>query len=135
MRAISSLRREFGSSTRSCSALLALRMRVSMSATGSVIMAFFSYQELFVMPGITPWWASSRRQMRQSPNFLNTARGRPHLLQRLYARVLYLDGRAAFAISDFLAKLLLSPFELRLQAAGPGRAAAPRPARRSGRWS
>ena len=30
------------------------------------------------MPGITPWWASSRRQIRQSPNFLNTARGRPH---------------------------------------------------------
>jgi hypothetical protein len=26
------------------------------------------------------------------------------LLQRLYARVLYFDGRAAFAISDFLAK-------------------------------
>jgi hypothetical protein len=35
------------------------------------------------MPGITPWWASSRRQIRQSPNFLNTARGRPHLLQRV----------------------------------------------------
>src|SRR5689334_2161760 len=39
MRAISSLSLEEGSSTRSCSALLALRMRVSMSATGSVIMA------------------------------------------------------------------------------------------------
>src|SRR5258707_3409070 len=37
MRAISSLSFEDGSSTRSCSALLALRMRVSMSATGSVI--------------------------------------------------------------------------------------------------
>src|SRR6476660_4006210 len=36
MRAISSLRRECGISVRSCSALLALRMRVSMSATGSV---------------------------------------------------------------------------------------------------
>ena len=41
------------------------------------------------MPGITPWWASSRRQMRQSPNFLKTARGRPHRLQREYARTLY----------------------------------------------
>ena len=55
------------------------------------------------MPGITPWWASSRRQIRQSPNFLNTARGRPHLLQRLYLRVLNFCGRAAFTISDFFA--------------------------------
>ena len=83
MRAISSFSFEFGISARSCSALLALRMRVSMSATGSVSISFSSYQELFVMPGMTPWWASSRRQIRQSPNFLNTARGRPHLLQRL----------------------------------------------------
>src|SRR5215213_7350632 len=36
MRAISSFSFEVGISTRSCSALLALRMRVSMSATGSV---------------------------------------------------------------------------------------------------
>ena len=61
------------------------------------------YQELLVRPGMTPWWASSRRQIRQSPNFLNTARERPHLLQREYWRVLYFDGRAAFTISDFLA--------------------------------
>src|SRR5438093_9133626 len=106
MRAISSFSFEDGISTRSCNALLALRMRVSMSATGSVSIAS-SYQELFVMPGITPWWASSRRQIRQSPNFLNTARGRPHLLQRLYARVLNFCGRAALAIKLFLATLLL----------------------------
>src|SRR5215212_10543315 len=36
MRAISAFSFEFGISARSCSALLALRMRVSMSATGSV---------------------------------------------------------------------------------------------------
>src|SRR5215467_13968060 len=36
MRAISSLSLELGISVRSCSALLALRIRVSMSATGSV---------------------------------------------------------------------------------------------------
>src|SRR5919204_2055095 len=36
MRAISTLRREDGIDAVSCSALLALRMRVSMSATGSV---------------------------------------------------------------------------------------------------
>src|ERR671935_1753393 len=39
MRAISCLRREVGISTRSCIALLALRMRASMSATGSVSIA------------------------------------------------------------------------------------------------
>src|SRR6185437_1114447 len=40
MRAISTFNFEFGISARSCSALLALRMRVSMSATGSVSMCF-----------------------------------------------------------------------------------------------
>jgi hypothetical protein len=45
------------------------------------------------MPGMAPWWASSRRQMRHTPNFLNTARGRPHRLQRVYARTLYFAGR------------------------------------------
>src|ERR687888_1151821 len=39
MRAISSFRREVGISTWSCIALFALRMRVSMSATGSVSIA------------------------------------------------------------------------------------------------
>ena len=38
------------------------------------------------MPGITPRCASSRRQIRQRPNFLYTARGRPQRLQRVYAR-------------------------------------------------
>ena len=55
------------------------------------------------MPGIAPSWASSRRQIRQSPNFLNTARGRPQRLQREYFRTGYCCVRAAFAISDFLA--------------------------------
>src|SRR6476619_830136 len=40
MRAISVFSFEFGISARSCSALLALRMRVSMSATGSVSILF-----------------------------------------------------------------------------------------------
>src|SRR5436309_4704989 len=41
MRAISAFSFEFGISARSCSALLALRMRVSMSATGSVSIVRF----------------------------------------------------------------------------------------------
>jgi hypothetical protein len=42
--------------------------------------------------------------MRQRPNLRYTARGRPHLLQRLYLRVLNFCGRAAFAINAFFAK-------------------------------
>ena len=42
-----------------------------------------SYQLDLVMPGIAPWCASSRRQIRHRPNFLNTARGRPQRLHRV----------------------------------------------------
>ena len=66
MRAISLRMPELGISTLWCSAWLALRMRVSMSAIGSVIMR--PHQLLLVMPGTTPWCASSRRQIRQTPN-------------------------------------------------------------------
>jgi len=55
------------------------------------------------MPGITPWCASSRRQIRQRPNLRNTERGRPHRLQREYARVLYLGVRCCFTTRDFFA--------------------------------
>ena len=57
------------------------------------------------MPGMAPSWASSRRQIRQSPNFLYTARGRPQRLQRVYTRVGYFCGRAAFAIWLFFANV------------------------------
>lgn len=59
------------------------------------------------MPGISPRWARSRRQMRQIPNLRYTARGRPQKLQRVYARVENLGGRAFLAISDFFAMDLL----------------------------
>src|SRR5262245_35683849 len=60
------------------------------------------------MPGMTPAWADSRRQMRQSPNLRNTARGRPHEWQRLYFWVLYFGVRDAFTRRLVLATLLLS---------------------------
>ncbi len=41
------------------------------------------YQEDFVIPGIWPLWARSRRQMRHTPNFRYTARGRPQRVQRV----------------------------------------------------
>ena len=74
------------------------------------------------MPGIAPSWASSRRQIRQSPNFLNTARGRPQRLQREYFRTGYRGVRAAFAINDFFAIQLLL-FLLRLAGEGEPEAA------------
>ena len=46
------------------------------------------------MPGICPWCAISRRQIRQSPNLRYTERARPQRWQRLYARVLNFAGRA-----------------------------------------
>jgi hypothetical protein len=58
---------EYGTSTDGASTKLPLRMRVSMSAMGSVIMG--GYQLAFFKPGIRPSCAMFRRQMRQMPNF------------------------------------------------------------------
>src|SRR4051794_1320117 len=55
------------------------------------------------MPGIIPLCASWRRQSRQMPNFLYTARGRPHRRQRECARVGYLGVRCEATIFDVLA--------------------------------
>ena len=62
-----------------------------------------SYQLDLVTPGSRPWEASSRKQMRQTPNFRMYARGRPQILHRLTARVEYFGARFAFAIMLFLA--------------------------------
>src|SRR5215218_9314743 len=61
------------------------------------------YQLDFVMPGMKPWWASSRRQMRHSPNLRYTARERPQRRQRLCARVAYLGVRLDRTIMDVFA--------------------------------
>ena len=42
-----------------------------------------SHQLAFVTPGISPAWASSRRQTRQRPNLRYTERGRPHRRHRV----------------------------------------------------
>jgi hypothetical protein len=82
----------------------ALRMRVNMSAIGSVIMSSgFLYQLAFFTPGISPWSANLRKQMRQIPNFRYTPRGRPHRPQRLSRRVVNFGTRSALAIFDLLA--------------------------------
>jgi hypothetical protein len=46
---------------------LALRIRVSMSAMGSV-MVMAAYQLAFVTPGTSPACTMTRKQMRHSPN-------------------------------------------------------------------
>jgi hypothetical protein len=62
-----------------------------------------TYQEDFVIPGIKPLCASSRRQMRQIPNLRYTECGRPQRLQRVYARVLYFGVRACLTRSEVFA--------------------------------
>jgi hypothetical protein len=55
------------------------------------------------MPGIEPWCASSRRQIRQRPNLRKTARGRPQRLQRVYSRTENRFGRDCLTTRDFFA--------------------------------
>jgi len=63
------------------------------------------YQLAFLTPGIKPWSASVRKQMRQTPNFRYTLRGRPHSLQRSSRREENFGSLIALAIFDLLATL------------------------------
>jgi hypothetical protein len=65
------------------------------------------YQLALRTPGINPWSASLRKQMRQMPNLRYTARGRPHNLQRLFCRVLNFGVFCDLAIFDLLATELV----------------------------
>jgi hypothetical protein len=88
-----------------------LRMRVSMSAIGSVILILLRcprYQLALVTPGISPARARRRKQMRHSVNRRMNALGRPHSRQRLCPWTLKRGGRCALAIIDFFAKFLAS---------------------------
>src|SRR5687768_2098711 len=94
--AISTFILDPGMSTRRCFAPQALRMRVNMSAIGSVMLIVFRflvleyrtelssthrrfsvYQLALRTPGISPESASSRKHMRHTPNVLRNARDRP----------------------------------------------------------
>ena len=66
-------------------------------------MAANAHQLAFFTPGMTPWSASFRKQIRQVPNLRYTARGRPHSMQRRTIRVENFGGRFAAAIFDLLA--------------------------------
>src|SRR3954468_22254801 len=56
-----------------------------------------------------PLWASSRRQIRQTPNLRYTARARPQRRHRVYSRVLNFAGRAWRTRWDVLATSGLLP--------------------------
>src|SRR3954470_1758143 len=82
-------------------------MRVSISATGSVrlILTRSPYQLALRTPGISPFKASSRKQIRQRPNFLRTARDRPQRWQRRTPRTLNFGVRLALSIQAVFAML------------------------------
>ena len=61
------------------------------------------YQDAFRTPGIIPDSASSRKQIRHTPNLLRYARDRPQRLQRLCACTLNFGFRFDFSIQDFFA--------------------------------
>jgi len=81
----------------------ALRIFVSMSATGSDTLILLSYQLDFVTPGIIPSLASFRKQRRHISYFRKKPLGLPHILQRFTFRVLYLGVRCALTIIAFRA--------------------------------
>jgi hypothetical protein len=61
------------------------------------------YQEDFFIPGISPWFAISRKQMRHKPNFLIYALFLPQRKQRLTMRLLYFGFFFDLAICAFVA--------------------------------
>ncbi len=63
----------------------------------------FLYQLAFLTPGIIPWSAILRKQMRHSPNLRYTARGRPHNWQRRRSLVENFGFCFALASLDALA--------------------------------
>ena len=77
---------ELGIATSVWPAITALRMRVNISAIGSITVILLplpGYQEDFTTPGILPCNASSRKQMRHRPKRRIKPRGRPQRTQRL----------------------------------------------------
>ena len=63
-----------------------------------------TYQLDLVTPGMSPWCASSLKQILQMPNFRMKPRGRPQSLHRLYLRTLNFGVRLHFSMSACFAK-------------------------------
>jgi hypothetical protein len=58
---------DHGTKAYSCLTILTFRIRVNISAMGSVVIP--PHQLDFLTPAISPFRANSRKQMRQIPNF------------------------------------------------------------------
>src|SRR3989442_4490680 len=86
MRAISTFSFDEGMSTRGSLARTEFRIRVIMSATGSVMFMGCSYQLALITPGTSPARAYFRKQMRHIWNFRRYPRGRPQLRHRVHLR-------------------------------------------------
>src|SRR3989344_8489929 len=98
--AMASLKLENGTETLACLTAPAFLRRTMRSATGSDTII---YQLDFLMPGMLPSSASSRKQMRQRLKSRMKQRGRPHLKQRRTFRDENFGFRFAFTIIDFFA--------------------------------
>src|SRR5260370_31635974 len=116
---------EDGTPTAVFPTIWALRMRVSMSAMGSVmLMRKTSYQLALISPGISPRSAISRSLLRPRPNLRNTPRGRPVRLQRFRSRTgeAFLGSCCCFSraswrsSSERLASLMIASSAARLAA-------------------
>jgi hypothetical protein len=79
-----------------CFAIQALRIFVSISATGSETAIFTSYQLDFLTPGIAPSLANFLKHTRQRLNLLIYPLGLPHTPHRFTLRVENLGGRCAY---------------------------------------
>src|SRR5687768_12336772 len=137
IRAISVFTFDAGMSTRRCLAPQALRIRVSISAIGSVMLilsrsslppylpvgdvreskcestCFPLYQLALRTPGISPSSDIPRKQIRQRPNFRRNARERPQRWQRLCCRTWNFGLRLLFSIIALRAIASLSSRWLR----------------------
>src|SRR5262249_61626533 len=102
---------EAGICTSSWRAARALRIRVNISAIGSVIIRVLlhtsgDYQLDLTTPGISPRRAKPRKQIRHMANFRRYPRALPHTRQRLYKRTANFGVLFALLMSDFFAILL-----------------------------
>src|SRR5574340_346723 len=109
-RAISALIFELGIAITVCPLMMAFRTRVNKSAIGSFTLmptSGLAYQDDLVTPGIFPWRASSRKQMRQRPKRRRYPRGRPQMRQRL--RTWTLNSRRCSRYSMHFEAILILP--------------------------
>ena len=73
----------------------------------AIVSVILPHHEDLVTPGISPFEASSLKQIRQRPNCLMKPRGRPHFPHLLIILVENLGFFSAFKINAFLAIILL----------------------------